>query len=56
MENDGKDILMETFRGRARGLKMPAEVEKVFEEEISNLGGLEQGGNQANVTRNLWSG
>lgn len=35
---------METFRGRARGLKMPAEVEKVSEEEISNLGGLEQGG------------
>ena len=52
LESDGKDKLMEKFRSRAKGLKMPAEVEKVFEEEMSKLNGLEQGGSEANVTRN----
>ena len=52
LESDGKDKLMEKFRGRVKGLKMPAEVEKVFEEEMNKLNGLEQGGSEANVTRN----
>lgn len=52
MESDGKDKLIEKFRERAAGLKMPDGVRKVFEEEISKLAGLEPAASEANVTRN----
>jgi Lon-like ATP-dependent protease len=52
MEGDGKDKLMEKFRERAKGLKMPEAVKKVFEEELAKLQGLEPAASEANVTRN----
>ncbi|PPQ87432.1 hypothetical protein CVT26_003102, partial [Gymnopilus dilepis] len=52
MESDGKDKLIEKFRERAAGLKMPEGVRKVFEEELSKLQGLEPAASEANVTRN----
>lgn len=52
METDGKDKLIEKFRERAAGLKMPDPVRKVFEEEIAKLQSLEPAASEANVTRN----
>ena len=52
MESDGKDKLIEKFRERAQGLKMPDAVRKVFDEELAKLQGLEPAASEANVTRN----
>ncbi|KAF5359413.1 hypothetical protein D9756_003583 [Leucocoprinus leucothites] len=52
MESDGKDKLIEKFRERAKGLKMPEAVRKVFDEELAKLQGLEPAASEANVTRN----
>jgi len=52
MESDGKDKLIEKFRERAQGLKMPEAVRKVFDEELAKLQGLEPAASEANVTRN----
>lgn len=52
MESDGKDKLIEKFRERAKGLKMPEAVMKVFDEELAKLQGLEPAASEANVTRN----
>ena len=52
MESDGKDKLIEKFRERAASLKMPEQVRKVFEEELSKLQSLEPAASEANVTRN----
>ena len=52
MESDGKDKLIEKFRERAAGLKMPEGVRKVFDEELAKLQGLEPAASEANVTRN----
>ncbi|KAF9440890.1 LON-domain-containing protein, partial [Macrolepiota fuliginosa MF-IS2] len=52
MESDGKDKLIEKFRERAKGLKMPEGVRKVFDEELAKLQGLEPAASEANVTRN----
>ena len=52
MESDGKDKLIEKFKERAAGLKMPGGVRKVFEEEVAKLIGLEPAASEGNVTRN----
>lgn len=52
MESDGKDKLIEKFRERAKALKMPEGVRKVFDEELAKLQGLEPAASEANVTRN----
>ncbi|KAJ7041808.1 ATP-dependent protease La [Mycena alexandri] len=52
MESDGKDRILDKFRERAAGLKMPEPVRKVFDEELSKLAGLEPAASEANVTRN----
>lgn len=52
MESDGKDKLIEKFKERAAMLKMPEQVKKVFDEEISKLAALEPAASEANVTRN----
>ena len=52
MESDGKDKLIEKFKERAAGLKMPEGVRKVFEEEVVKLVGLELAASGVNVTRN----
>ncbi|EKM79001.1 hypothetical protein AGABI1DRAFT_75578 [Agaricus bisporus var. burnettii JB137-S8] len=52
MESDGKDKLIEKFRERAKNLKMPEGVRKVFDEELTKLQGLEPAASEANVTRN----
>lgn len=52
MESDGKDKLIEKFRERARELKMPDVVRKVFDEELNKLAGLEPAASEASVTRN----
>ncbi|KAG2018528.1 ATP-dependent protease La, variant 2 [Coprinopsis cinerea AmutBmut pab1-1] len=52
MESDGKDRLLEKFRERASKLKMPPQVKKVFEEEMTKLSMLESASSEANVTRN----
>ncbi|KAF9475959.1 ATP-dependent protease La [Pholiota conissans] len=52
MESDGKDRLIEKFRERAKNLVMPEGVQKVFEEELNKLQGLEPAASEANVTRN----
>ncbi|KAF7351073.1 Lon protease-like protein, mitochondrial [Mycena sanguinolenta] len=54
MESDGKDRVLEKFRDRAKALGdgMPAEVRKVFDEEMSKLAGLEPAASEAGVTRN----
>ncbi|KAJ6497613.1 ATP-dependent protease La [Mycena sanguinolenta] len=54
MESDGKDRVLEKFRDRAKALGdgMPAEVRRVFDEEMSKLAGLEPAASEAGVTRN----
>ncbi|KAF4571626.1 ATP-dependent Lon protease pim1 [Pleurotus pulmonarius] len=52
MESDGKDKLIEKFKERAAGLKMPEAARKVFDEELNKLAGLEPAASEANVTRN----
>ncbi|KAG8882660.1 ATP-dependent Lon protease pim1 [Tulasnella sp. 332] len=52
METDGKDKLIEKFKERAANLKMPEQVRKVFDEELSKLAQLEPAASEANVTRN----
>jgi Lon-like ATP-dependent protease len=41
LDTDGKDKLVEKFREKAAGLMMPEGVQKVFDEEIQKLMGLE---------------
>ncbi|KAG5645102.1 hypothetical protein DXG03_006916 [Asterophora parasitica] len=52
MESDGKDKLIEKFRERAKELKMPDIVRKVFDEELNKLASLEPAASEASVTRN----
>ncbi|KAF8072268.1 ATP-dependent protease La [Lyophyllum atratum] len=52
MESDGKDKLIEKFRERAKELKMPEIVRKVFDEELNKLASLEPAASEASVTRN----
>ncbi|KAJ1978492.1 ATP-dependent Lon protease pim1 [Dimargaris verticillata] len=52
IESDGKDKLVETFTARAQKLKMPADVRKIFDEELSKLQHLETAASEFNVTRN----
>ena len=52
MESDGKDKLIEKFKERARELRMPEVVRKVFDEELNKLAGLEPAASEASVTRN----
>ncbi|EMD33884.1 hypothetical protein CERSUDRAFT_117409 [Gelatoporia subvermispora B] len=52
MESDGKDKLIEKFKERAAGLKMPEQVRKIFDEELNKLMHLEPSASEANVTRN----
>jgi len=52
MESDGKDKLIEKFKERAVQLKMPEDVQKVFDEELNKLSHLEPAASEANVTRN----
>ncbi|KAJ1882241.1 ATP-dependent Lon protease pim1, partial [Kickxella alabastrina] len=52
LESDGKDKLIEQFKAKAEALQMPAEVKKVFDEEVSKLAHLEPAASEFNVTRN----
>ncbi|KAJ3070807.1 ATP-dependent Lon protease pim1, partial [Podochytrium sp. JEL0797] len=52
MESDGKDKLVIKFKERAEALTMPAEIRKVFDEEIAKLMNLEPQASEFNVTRN----
>ncbi|KAJ2330524.1 ATP-dependent Lon protease pim1, partial [Coemansia sp. RSA 2673] len=52
LESDGKDKLIEQFKAKAESLLMPAEVKKVFDEEIGKLAHLEPAASEFNVTRN----
>ncbi|KAJ1667777.1 ATP-dependent Lon protease pim1 [Coemansia sp. RSA 1813] len=52
LESDGKDKLIEQFKTKAEALKMPADVKKVFDEEIGKLAHLEPAASEFNVTRN----
>ncbi|KAJ2555088.1 ATP-dependent Lon protease pim1 [Coemansia sp. RSA 1933] len=52
LESDGKDKLIEQFKIKAKVLKMPADVKKVFDEEVSKLAHLEPAASEFNVTRN----
>lgn len=51
MESDGKDKMVEKFRGKAAELRMPDGVRKVFDEELSKLQTLEPAASEFNVTR-----
>ncbi|KAJ2801542.1 ATP-dependent Lon protease pim1 [Coemansia guatemalensis] len=52
LESDGKDKLIGQFKEKADSLQMPAEVKKVFDEEIGKLAHLEPAASEFNVTRN----
>ncbi|KAJ2493472.1 ATP-dependent Lon protease pim1 [Coemansia sp. RSA 2050] len=52
LESDGKDKLIEQFKAKAESLMMPAEVKRVFDEEVSKLAHLEPAASEFNVTRN----
>ncbi|KAI8324024.1 ATP-dependent protease La [Martensiomyces pterosporus] len=52
LESDGKDKLIEQFKAKAETLQMPADVKKVFDEEVSKLAHLEPAASEFNVTRN----
>ncbi|KAI3337722.1 lon protease [Ustulina deusta] len=52
IESDGKDKLVETFKGKADKLAMPEAVRKVFDDEINKLAHLEPAASEFNVTRN----
>lgn len=52
MESDGKDKLIEKFKERAKELRMPEVVRKVFDEELNKLASLEPAASEASVTRN----
>jgi Lon-like ATP-dependent protease len=52
LESDGKEKLIEKFTEKAAKLAMPEAVRKVFDEEMSKLGGLDANGSEFNVTRN----
>ncbi|WFD45325.1 endopeptidase La [Malassezia psittaci] len=51
VESDGKDKLISQFQSKAKQLRMPSEVRKVFEEEINKLQTLEPSASEFNVTR-----
>lgn len=50
--DDGRQKLIDTFKERAEKLKLPAPVQKVFDEEISKLQTLETAMSEFSVTRN----
>ncbi|EEB05957.1 lon protease Lon1 [Schizosaccharomyces japonicus yFS275] len=52
LETDGKEALVTKFRERTKDLRMPPEVEKVFNEELSKFQHLEPVASEFNVTRN----
>ncbi|KAJ1732256.1 ATP-dependent Lon protease pim1, partial [Coemansia biformis] len=52
LESDGKDKLIEQFKAKVESLQMPAEVKKVFDEELGKLAHLEPAASEFNVTRN----
>lgn len=52
MESDGKEKLLVKFRERANALKMPEAIQKVFNEEMAKLQGLEPSASEFNVSRN----
>ncbi|PWY71607.1 ATP-dependent protease La [Aspergillus heteromorphus CBS 117.55] len=52
IESDGKDKLVEKFKGKAEKLAMPDAVKKVFDEELNKLAHLEPAASEFNVTRN----
>ncbi|KAJ2015916.1 ATP-dependent Lon protease pim1 [Coemansia sp. S680] len=52
LESDGKDKLIEQFKVKAESLLMPAEVKRVFDEEVGKLAHLEPAASEFNVTRN----
>ncbi|KAJ2702892.1 ATP-dependent Lon protease pim1 [Coemansia sp. IMI 209128] len=52
LESDGKDKLIEQFKAKAESLMMPAEVKRVFDEEVGKLAHLEPAASEFNVTRN----
>ncbi|PWA02755.1 hypothetical protein BB558_001098 [Smittium angustum] len=52
LESDGKDKLIEQLKAKVEELKMPNEVKKVFDEEITKLAHLEPSASEFNVTRN----
>ncbi|WFD01268.1 endopeptidase La [Malassezia yamatoensis] len=51
VESDGKDKLISQFQSKAKQLRMPTEVRRVFEEEIHKLQTLEPSASEFNVTR-----
>ncbi|KAJ3310549.1 ATP-dependent Lon protease pim1 [Boothiomyces sp. JEL0838] len=52
LESDGKEKMIQIFKEKAAKLKMPEQVKKVFDEEMSKLQGLEPQASEFNVTRN----
>ncbi|KAJ3324757.1 ATP-dependent Lon protease pim1 [Boothiomyces sp. JEL0866] len=52
LESDGKEKMIQLFKEKASKLKMPEQVKKVFDEEMSKLQGLEPQASEFNVTRN----
>ncbi|KAI8873318.1 ATP-dependent protease La [Ramicandelaber brevisporus] len=52
IESDGKDKLVESFKEKASKLAMPADIKKVFDEELAKLAHLEPAASEFNVTRN----
>ncbi|KAI8839272.1 Lon protease C-terminal proteolytic domain-containing protein [Chytridium lagenaria] len=48
MDGDGKDKLVEKFRERVNGMKMPEVVKKVFDEELNKLQHLEPNASEFN--------
>lgn len=51
IESDGKDKMVEKFKEKANSLRMPEQVRKVFDEELSKLQTLEPAASEFNVTR-----
>lgn len=51
IESDGKDKMVDKFREKASTLRMPEQVRKVFDEELSKLQTLEPAASEFNVTR-----
>jgi Lon-like ATP-dependent protease len=51
IESDGKDKMVDKFREKANSLRMPEQVRKVFDEELSKLQTLEPAASEFNVTR-----
>lgn len=52
IESDGRDKMVEMFRGKGSKLAMPNTIKKIFDEELSKLAHLETAASEFNVTRN----